>query len=264
MMDRIAITTCEIDEDLDTALRIGTEWEIRNYELRSVWEKRVPRFEEEETEKLLALVQQYGVQVVGLSPSVFREEYSEQEAAASMEILDRSFELARALGCRNIVVFSFRRKENEAPDFILDDAVQVLREAAGKAQQNGMELVHEPMANLYGDTSTNLLRLVQAVGHPYFNINWDPANMCKTGDEAIFPEGYDFIKAYIKHVHLKNWTVEGKWATLNRGALDWGEILAALKRDAYDGYLTIETHHPPLVEQSERNHEWLKEAMASS
>lgn len=263
MMNRIAITTCEIDEDLQMALRIGTEWGIRKFELRTVWEKRTPRFEEEETAKLLSLVKQYGVQVVAISPSVFRSEYSDDEAAESLEILDRSFDLAEALECRKVVVFSFRRSENEAPDSIRDEAVEILHAAADKAQRRGMELIHEPMPNLYGDTSVNLSRLVAAVGHPCFNVNWDAANLCKAGDERVFPDGYNLLRSYIEHVHLKNWLPEENWTTLDRGVLNWTEILAVLKRDGYDGYLTIETHHGPLIGKSKRNYDWLRKVIPS-
>jgi len=258
MLDRIAITTCEIDEDFETALRIGTEWGIRNYEFRSVWEKRVPRFTDEETAKLLELVAQYGVKIIGMSPSVFRGPFSDEAAEEDFAILGKAFELADRLDCRKIVVFSFRRAEEGAPDFILDEAVQVLREAAAEAEKAGMELVHEPMVNLYGDSSENLLRLVEAVDHRSFRVNWDPANMCNAGDRNVFPAGYEDLKPFIRHVHLKNWTPEDRWTVLGHGELDWSAILTALVRDAYGGYLTIETHHGPLVEKSKINYDWVK------
>lgn len=264
MIDRIAITTCEIDEDLGTAFSIGTEWGIRNFELRSVWQKRVPRFTDEETAKLLDLVAQYGVNIVGMSPSVFRGPFSQEAAEEDFAVLDKAFELAERLDCRKIVVFSFRRAEEEAPDFILDEAVQVLREAAARAEKAGMELVHEPMINLYGDSSENLVRLVEAVDHPSFRVNWDPANMCNAGDQNVFPMGYEALRPFIRHVHLKNWTPEERWTVLSHGELDWSAILAALKRDGYGGHLTIETHHGPLVEKSRINYDWLKAELTTT
>jgi sugar phosphate isomerase/epimerase len=258
MLKQIAITTCEIDEDLETALRIGTELGIRNYELRSVWGKRTPRFSEEETTKLLTLISQYDVKVVAISPSVFRNKYSEDEVAESLEILNRAFDLAESLQCHKIVVFSFRRSENEAPDFILDKAVNVLRNAADRAKERGMDLVHEPMPELYGNTSVNLFKLIKSIDHPCFNVNWDAPNLCKAKDEQIFPYGYNLLKPYIKHIHLKNWMPKEDWTTLDRGILNWKDILSTLKRDGYNGYLTIETHHGPLVEKSKKNYDWLK------
>lgn len=263
MMDRVAITTCEIDEDLETALRTGTQWGIRNFELRSVWGKRVPRFTEAETANLLALVREYEAQVVAISPSVFRGEYSDEESAESLAVLDKTYDLAEALGCTKIVVFSYRRREDESPDLIPEQVIAVLRDAAEAAQTRGLELVHEPMATLYGNTSANLLRLVQAVNHPGFNINWDPANMCKADDADIYPAGYQALKTYVRHVHLKNWLPDDNWSVLARGVLDWTDILAALQRDGYAGYLTIETHHGPLLEKSRANYDWLKMTLSA-
>ena len=104
-----------------------------------------------------------------------------------------------------------------------------------------------------GNTSTNLLKLIEAVDHPNFNLNWDPANLCLGGEESVFPNGYNMLKPYIRHIHLKNWRPEENWTTMDDGVLNWVEIITALKRDGYDQYLSIETHHGPLVEKSKHN-----------
>ena len=263
MIEQIAITTCEIDDDLEKALQIGTDWGIGNFEFRSVWGKRVPRFQEVETAKLHALIKEYDVKIVGISPSVFREEYCAGAVAEELKILDRSFALAESLDCRKIIVFSFRRSADQAADFILDEAVAVLGQAADRAQQRGLELVQQPMPQLQGYTSTNLLQLIEAVDHPNFNLNWDPANLCSGGEKSVFPDGYNMLKPYIRHIHLKNWQPAENWTTMEDGILNWEDIITALKRDGYDQYLSIETHHGPLVEKSKHNYDWLQRVITT-
>ncbi len=259
MIDKIAITTCEIDEDLEKALQIGIEWGIRNFELRTVWQKRVPRFTDEERKKLSELVKKYDVNMVGISPSVFRAGYSDEEIAESYDILEKTYMLAEELNCRNIVVFSFHRADDTTPGTIPEPAVKALRDAADTAQQKGMELLLEALPGHHGDISPHLLQVVESVKHPCFNINWDPGNVCNAGEENPYPDGYNIIKKFVRHLHLKDWLpAEGKWTILGRGCIDWVGQLAALKRDGYAGYLTIETHFSPLAENSKANYDWLK------
>jgi len=258
MINQIAITTCEIDEDLEKALQIGTEWGICNFELRTVWQKRVPRFTDEERTKLLELVRKYDVNIVGISPSVFRADYTDEEIEESYGFLEQTYALAEELNCQNIVVFSFRRAEDTPPGAIPEPAVKALRDAADIAQGRNMQLLLEPLPGHHGDISPHLLQVVESVSHPCFNINWDPGNVCNAGEEVPYPDGYDIIKKYVKHLHLKDWLpAEGKWTVLGRGCIDWVGQLAALKRDGYSGYLTIETHFAPLLENSKANYDWL-------
>ena len=264
MINNIAITTCEIDEDLEKALQIGTAWGIRNFEFRTVWQKRVPRFTAEERTKLLALVKKYDVNIVGISPSVFRAGYSDEEIEESYGILEQTYTLAEELNCGNIVVFSFHRADGIAPGTIPEPAVKALRDAADIAQQRKMQLLLEPLPGHHGDISPHLLQVVKSVNHPGFNLNWDPGNLCNAGEKKPYPDGYNTIKQFVKHLHLKDWSpAAGKWTVLGRGCIDWDGQLAALKRDGYAGYLTIETHFTPLLENSKANYDWLKTAIST-
>ena len=55
MLDRIAITTNEIDDDFEVAIRHGLEWGIRNYELKNIYGKRIPDQTDEEMATVLSM-----------------------------------------------------------------------------------------------------------------------------------------------------------------------------------------------------------------
>ncbi len=51
----------------------------------------------------------------------------------------------------------------------------------------------------------------------------------------------------IGHVHAKDCRVEGHrpvWGPLGEGAIDWRGQIAALVRDGYRGWVSLETHWP--------------------
>ncbi|MCL2478061.1 MAG: sugar phosphate isomerase/epimerase, partial [Treponema sp.] len=84
---------------------------------------------------------------------------------------------------------------------------------------------------------------------PYVQGLWDPGNDIWDPDNEIpYPDGYNFIKKYISHVHLKdgrriNGKAEG--APIGRGEVDWKGQFRALIDDGYSGFVTLETHYRP-------------------
>ncbi len=92
-----------------------------------------------------------------------------------------------------------------------------------------------------------LARLVDAIGSPAVRALWDPGNdLYAPLPERPYPEGYEAIRGWIAHVHLKdarllNGQAEG--CCFGEGEMDWEGQLRALKRDGYQGWLVMETHY---------------------
>ena len=61
-------------------------------------------------------------------------------------------------------------------------------------------------------------------------------------------EGYSKLQAArIAHVHAKDCAVENHkatWLELGAGSIPWKEQIAALGRDGYSGWISLETHWP--------------------
>jgi len=76
---------------------------------------------------------------------------------------------------------------------------------------------------------------------------WDPANALVAG-ESPFPEGYGELAAgSIGHVHAKDCRMENgqpAWGPLGECGIDWPGQMAALWRDGYRGWISLETHWP--------------------
>jgi sugar phosphate isomerase/epimerase len=85
------------------------------------------------------------------------------------------------------------------------------------------------------------------VDHPRLRAIWDPGNEAAEAEAGgAFPVGYETLKPWIVHVQLKdmkrrpNGTVES--VQFGTGDIDYIGQLKALKRDGYQGYLSLETH----------------------
>ena len=69
---RIALVTDELSGDPGTAFELGLEWGIREFELRGVHDRRVPRIEPHLRRRLVRAVRESGVSITALSPGLFK------------------------------------------------------------------------------------------------------------------------------------------------------------------------------------------------
>jgi sugar phosphate isomerase/epimerase len=79
-------------------------------------------------------------------------------------------------------------------------------------------------------------------------VLWDPGNE-EYGGRPAFPEGYEQVKRWIGHVHLKDARIDRngcpRCVPIGSGRVRFVEQLQALEADGYTGYYTIETHYIP-------------------
>jgi len=95
-------------------------------------------------------------------------------------------------------------------------------------------------------------RIVSNFDPKAVGIIFDPGNMIYEGMERWLL-GLELLGPYLAHVHVKNakWQVvqgdsdgnlvwKPSWATLRGGMVNWGQVIADLKKVGYEGYLSSE------------------------
>jgi sugar phosphate isomerase/epimerase len=268
---KIAIVTDEVSADPATAVELGVDWGVRDFELRGVFASRAPFLSPYEKTYLREALAEYGVRMVALSPGLFKIPYPLGERtrpsmawmdragyegwAASREtlrhhveeLLPASLDYAAELGIGVIVCFSFDRTglpPGPAPDVVLE----ALARAAERARAMGIQLAVENEEGFWGDTGARTADLVRAIGNPALGVNWDPGNAYCAGDEP-FPDGYQAVRDLVRHVHFKDARrgADGIAEFVAAGEIDWAGQIAALAADGYDGFISVETHLQPKV-----------------
>jgi sugar phosphate isomerase/epimerase len=66
--------------------------------------------------------------------------------------------------------------------------------------------------------------------------------------ESPFPMGYEAVKDFVTHVHVKDAAVrpgaaKPEWTVVGEGQIDYKGQIAALRAAGYSGYLSLETHY---------------------
>jgi sugar phosphate isomerase/epimerase len=122
-----------------------------------------------------------------------------------------------------------------------------LAKAAQIAVKNDIVLVLENEHSCNMGTGREMGRVVKEIGSPGLRGNWDPGNAAML-DEVPFPDGYAAVKGLFSHMHVKDVrknaaTAKKEWAPVGGGYIDWKGQIDALRKDGYQGTISLETHY---------------------
>ncbi len=243
---RLGVITDEISQELSEALDVAEEFALDGVEIRSVWDRSPFELTGEDGERIRALTRERGLSVCGISAPFFKCALdSEEERRAHLAGLERCIRLAELWEAPIIRGFSFWGEGTF--DQALPRIAEAYQEPAKLAARHGITLALESDPSVHGVNGRQLARLVDAIGSPAVRALWDPGNdLYAPLPERPYPEGYEAIRGWIAHVHLKdarllNGQAEG--CCFGEGEMDWEGQLRALKRDGYQGWLVMETHY---------------------
>lgn len=256
---RTAAITDEFSPDLETAVSSMASLGMEGAELRMLFGKNVADLTDEEVDRAIAIVKGRGLEIVSIASPLLKcvlpdapevDERFQQDSFAAKHtfqdqprLAERVFEIAGRTGAKIVRVFSFWRTKD--PDAVFGRVVESLRELAAQAAERGLTvgLENEHACNI--GTGSETKRLLEALDHPNLRVVWDPANALVAGENP-YPEGYGKLAAQrIAHVHAKDCNVrdhKAEWLPLGKGSVDWNGQLNALRRDGYEGWLSLETH----------------------
>ncbi len=259
---KVSVLSDEISQDFGRALEVAAkEFGLGYVDLREINKKNIMSWDAKELAEARRLLEKFHVRVACIASPIFKVDWpgapkskfspagAEFGAAFTFnqqdELLERSFELAKAFNTDRIRIFDFWRLDDQAPH--RKDIDEKVRAAAVKAGKRGLTLVIENEMACNTATGAESARLLNAIQEPSLELNWDPGNAAHR-DEIPYPDGYARIpKGRIGHVHCKD-AVKGadgktwEWAAMGRGVIDWAGQFRALKQDGYRRAVTLETH----------------------
>jgi len=255
----VAAITDEFGRSLVVAARFMASLGMTGAELRMVSGRNIIDLTDQEVDRAVAILRTHGLGVVSIASPVFKcvlpdapevdTRFQQDMFAAQHTMADqprlarRALEIAGRTGARIVRVFSFWRTVE--PEACFERVAEALAGLAGLAAPTGVivGIENEHACNI--GTASEAARLLARVPHPALQLIWDPANALVAG-EMPFPDGYAKLPASrIAHVHAKDCRVTGhkpEWLELGTGSIDWTGQIAALHRDGYRAWFSLETH----------------------
>jgi L-ribulose-5-phosphate 3-epimerase len=256
---RAAAITDEFSPDIQTAAKAMAEVGLQGAELRMLYGKNIIDLSDRELDSAREVCAGNGLAIISIASPLLKctlpggpavdPRFQQDSFAAKYGFEDqprlstRAFEIAHRVGARIVRVFSYWRTVD--PEKCFDGIVTALRELAEKAAKEGLIVGLENEFACNVATASETARVLSALEHPNLQVVWDPAN-CQLSGENPFPGGYGKLPApRIAHVHAKDCFDDGRqpvWGPLGEGSIDWKGQIAALVRDGYTGWISLETH----------------------
>lgn len=238
----------EISSDLDEQLTVLEQEGINCLELRGVWGKNVLDLTNEELKRIDQTLKTRGFSVSAIGSPIGKISITEP-FEPHLEKFERALEVADWLGSSYVRIFSFYMPEPEpAQD---REAVYAqyrpqvlarLNQLAEMTQPWGMILLHENEKGIYGDTAEHCADILQEVGSTNLRATFDPANFVQCGVKP-YTEAYPLLADQITYVHIKDaFFNDGRVVVAGQGEGEVAEVLKALWKRGYQGYLSLEPH----------------------
>jgi sugar phosphate isomerase/epimerase len=190
--------------------------------------------------------------------------------------IEEHFRAAAAIGARHV------RVSPGGYDFKRGDYARQVKEArtryaklAKLAAKHGVRSLIETHMGQLGPSISKARTILEGLDPKHVGIMWDPGNQIVEGGET-YAMAIDIAGEYLGEIHAKNMkfvqkeTVNGQvtWQAVpvpvREGMVNWPEVIAALKKAGYRGWIHFEdfsTEHP-LQERLRDNLMWFRELLA--
>jgi len=250
---KLGVISDEVSQDLDIVIRTAKDYKLDSVEIRSVWDVKVQDLTEEHLRKLKRDLDGAGLRVISIaSPFLKCDIDNPKEYRDHISIFRRCIEIARALDTDIVRGFTFWRKGGlEGLPKHWDSIVEKFAEPTQIAERESITLAVENEQSCFVGTGVDLARFLSQLDSKHVKAIWDPGNAYyDDAREQAYPVGYEALKRWIVHVHVKDVVVNRKTGKPECVPIGTGEVdiqgqLKALKADGYKGCVSLETHWRP-------------------
>lgn len=244
-MPTLSVITDEISTNLDHALDVCNELDISAVELRGVGSDNIVDLDGDAIKEVRETLDRHACRVVGIASPFLKCDYwgeNEIEHQRQLGILRRSISIAHALGAPIVRAFNFWRQPN--PEVLYQPALAALTEATAICNDSGVLLGFENEHTCTAATGREAAWFLDRIEDETIGLIWDPGNEAVIGSNP-FPDGYNYVKSRIHHIHLKDAAAIARdptFVVMGEGAIDYVGQFRALAERGYDGAMSLETH----------------------
>jgi sugar phosphate isomerase/epimerase len=124
----------------------------------------------------------------------------------------------------------------------IDLFVEVLKPLAEHAEKLGVLLLIEPEPGLLLETTDQYLEVAERLNAPSVGLNFDVGHAYCVSEDL--PAAIAKLAPHIRHYHVEDIAASRVHHHLvpGTGAIDFAEVVGAIRRTGYDGWLTVELY----------------------
>ncbi|MGE5549582.1 MAG: sugar phosphate isomerase/epimerase family protein [Bacteroidota bacterium] len=247
-MYKRAVITDEISQDFARAVEVAREFGLEGVELRSAWDKNPHELGKEERRRIRDLAGRAGLSIPCVAGPIFKcQLYDERDYQEHLTVLERCLDVAHELGAGLVRGFTFW----DDGDFerALPWIAERLAAIGPTLRAAKVKMVLESDPATAANSHQKLSRVLAMTASDEIKALWDPGNnLYVSGATRPFPEGYELLRPYLAHIHVKDirrqaGAAEPEACCLGQGEVGYARVFPRLVADGYDGWLSLETHY---------------------
>lgn len=241
---KLAIISDEISQDFEHSLVVIKELGATHVEVRDLWGKNVTKLSDAEISEMKKLVEKYGLTLSNFDSPTFKIYINDENGYKEhLNILKRVIALTKRFDLNYTRIFTFWW-QGELEQYI-DKLIEKFQPAIEIAESEGIYLVVENEYSCIVGNGRETEQFLKRLNSKWVRSLWDPGNAFFTR-ETPYPNGYNHVKDYVMHVHIKDAVVDNgvfKWRPVRKGAIDYvGQFKEFLNKDIV---VSLETHYVP-------------------
>ncbi len=230
----------EIAKDFETQLEEMRNMNLNYIALRNLWGTNILDLNAKQKTRARNLLREHGMGVSEIGSPLGKIQIN-SSWKKEWERYEKAIEMAHYFNCPRIRIFSFYFPKGDSPEKHRASVIKRLKEMTDRAEKEGIVLLLENEANIYGEDGIHCRDLAESIDSPNFKLIFDPANFVHSGTKA-FTQWYDLMVDHVVHLHIKDCTFEGKFTPAGQGDGEIPELIAALKERGFSGFATMEPH----------------------
>ena len=223
------------DEQLDYLKSRG----IGYIEPRNIDGTNVSSLDDAQLSTAVSKLEKYGIGVSSVGSPLGKISVAD-DFADHIRLLERTIEIAKAFGTKNIRMFSFFYPEGTFAREHRAAVMARLEIMLELAEKNGINLCHENEARIFGETPDDCHYLMEYFGGRLKSV-LDMGNFAFCKQDPL--KGYEAVKDYIEYIHIKDANYDTSIVPAGCGAGRIEEILSDYNKVTdRNVFLTLEPH----------------------
>lgn len=231
----------------------------------------LPEIKEEDVKNIKKLCEDTEIEISGLTSYYKIGLTDRNERDKTLDKIKKAMEIVNLLGAKFLRVsasdIDFKTGYEKQREIFREDCLLV----SDIARKVKVVVTIEQHSLSMAASAGQILDLMRGIDNSHIGIVYDPGNTVFEGYERVNVQ-IEMLKHLIKNVHLKNCIIKGGTFTeegwlpsevtkIDKGVLNWKEIILNLKKNGYDGFLTLEDFSEAnwaLRERLEYNYRYIK------
>ncbi|MGL5624488.1 sugar phosphate isomerase/epimerase family protein [Cetobacterium sp.] len=234
----------EIDIGFEKEVEVIKKLGMKYIELRSVNGTNISDLSIEKVNDIKKYLQNKNIKISCIASPIGKINIDEIDFENKFEEHLKKFkhvlDISQILKVKYIRVFSFflkKEQKEKYKDLILEKMKSFIKEIS----ELDIILLHENEKGIYGDDIESSLKLIEEIDSEKFRLIFDPANFIQVGISPL--KAYEKLKKFVEYVHLKDANFSSQENVLiGTGDGEILELLKELKKEKYEGFLSLEPH----------------------